>query len=286
MVPWVNRPLSLYLIPDATLVRYPTSAPPCHAAQLRVSQGRTGGAMTNVLEELVFTNTGTRPCLLRGYPTISGETPDGSRRVLHPERGGTFFGQLVPANLPPGGHVFLDLATPGLCDQGRKPATPLRYRHLVFTLPQGGTVRAEQVSISEGCGYLSMSQFGLQERYSQPRPAPGTAGTLTARLRVPTTIRAGSTLHYTVALSNPTTTTVRLRPCPGYSQALVTRVLIRQSFALNCDSVHAIPAHGHVRYAMQLTIPPRATPGIAKIAWNLNTPNGPFAAVGGQITSH
>ena len=40
VVPWVNRPLPFYVVPDAKLVRYPTSGPLCLAHQLRVSEGR------------------------------------------------------------------------------------------------------------------------------------------------------------------------------------------------------------------------------------------------------
>lgn len=278
VVPWLNRPLPFYVIPEPKLIRHSASALRCRAGQLRVSQGRSGAGLGNQLQELVFTNVAARPCLLRGYPTISAETPAGRRRTLRPQRGGTYFGQLVAADLPPGGHVFLDLATSSGCEGGRKPA--IRYHHLLFTLSHGGSVQAEQVSISEDCG-LSMSDFGLPRRYRQPRAAPGTPGTLQARLRLPTSVRVGTTLRYTITLSNPTKTTVVLHPCPGYSEGLyASGLVVRRSFALNCQSVHAIPARGHVRYAMRLTVPRRAAPAIAKIGWNLNTPTGPFA---GQV---
>lgn len=282
-MPWVNRPLRLYVIPEPKLISYPASAAPCRAGQVRVTKGRTGAGLGNQLEELVFTNVGARPCLLRGYPAISAETQTGSRRTLRRRRGGTYFGRLVP-DLRPGGHVFLDLATSTGCEGGRKPA--VRYRRLLFALPQGGSVQGEQVSISEDCG-LSMSAFGLPSRYSQPHPAPGTAGTLQARLRLSAGVRAGTTtLRYVVTLSNPTTTAVRLHPCPGYSEGLyVAGLVVHRSFALNCDSVRTIPAHGRVRYAMRLTLPRPAVAGIAKIGWNLNTPTGPFAVRAVQIAA-
>jgi Domain of unknown function (DUF4232) len=275
LVPWANRPLPRYAIPEPKLIRYPTSAPACGAQQLRVSQGRSGVGLGNRLQELVFTNAGARPCLLRGYPQVSAETPSGSRRVLRPSRGGTYFGQLRPADLPPDGHVFLDFATSTGCGGGTRP--PVRYRDLVFTLPDGESIRAKWASISAVCG-LSMSEFGLPERYSQPRPAPGTAGTLRARLQVSPSVRAGTTLRYIVTLSNPTRVTVAFRPCPGYSEGFYALgLIVRRSFALNCDSVRTIPAHRHVRYAMRLALPRRAPAGMAKLGWNLNTPNGPFA---------
>jgi hypothetical protein len=284
VVPWLNRPLPLYVLPEPVLIPYPTAAPPCHAGQLRVSQGRGGVGAGNHLDELVFTNIGARACLLRGYPTISAETASGSRRTLRPQRGGTYFGRLVPSDLPPGGHVFLDVATSAGCDAGRKPT--IHYRHLVVTLPGGESVRANQVTIHEDCG-LSMSAFGLPERYPPTRgAAPGSAGTLRARVHLPDDFRAGNVLRYTVTLSNPTETKVTLDPCPGYSEGLyASGLVVHHSFALNCRSVHAIPPHGHVEYAMQLSVPRQAKPGNVKFSWNLDTPTGPLAGEAVEVTA-
>jgi hypothetical protein len=248
--------------------------------QLRVSQGRDAVGLGNRLERIVFTNSGSDLCLLRGYPTITAVTRAGTRRTVRPMRGGTYFGRLVPAVMAPGDHVFLDLATSSACEGGRKPGTT--YRRLVFRLPTGGSVRAERVSITTVCG-LSMSEFGLPERYEPIAPARGTAGTLRVRVRLPATVRTGSILRYTITLVNPTTTAVAFRPCPGYTQALYAGgPFVHRSFALNCDSVHAIPAHGRMRYAMQLAVPRQAVPGVAKFGWSLDTPSGPF--VGRVIT--
>jgi hypothetical protein len=230
-----------------------------------------------VLEELVFTNVGSRPCLLRGSPTISGETPSGSRRRLHP-RHGTFFVPLVSADLLPGRHVFLDVETDDACAGGSKPV--VRYRNLTFTLPWGGVVDGGSVSLSEQCG-LAISRFGLEERYVEPRAPAGTPGTLQAELRVPRTVRAGATsLEYDVTLRNPHGSPVRLKPCPGYTEAIyVPGLVVHRSFALNCDAVRSIPAHGHARFAMRLALP-RPLPASrdpVKLGWSLDTPNGPFA---------
>ena len=74
-MPWVNRPLPRYEIPAPKVIPYPTSAPPCHASELRISQGRGGAAAGTLYERLVFTNIGRRTCLLRGYPTINALGP-------------------------------------------------------------------------------------------------------------------------------------------------------------------------------------------------------------------
>jgi len=262
-------------VPAPQPVRYPVTAPLCRAGQLRVSQARAGAAAGNEVEPLLFTNVGSLPCLLRGYPAVSAETSTGPRQALHPHRG-TFFGRLVPSDLPSGGHTFLDFGTGSGCEGGSKPV--VRYRRLAFTLPQGGVVRAGKVSITKQCG-LSISDFGLPERYA--RPGPGTPGILHAVVRARNP-RAGTTeLRYTVALRNPTGRAVRLQPCPGYTEGVYAPGLaVHRSFALDCAAVHVVPAHGRVVYAMRLALPRGLVAGAVKLAWNLDTANGPFAGKG------
>ena len=236
----------------------------------------------NELEELVFHNRG-RACLLRGYPSVSGLTKRGARRTLRPSRsgGGTYFGRLVPADMPPGGRTLLDFATSSSCEGGTLPGTT--YRDLVFRLPQGGNVRAgKDVTITQVCG-LSMSTFGVRPR--PPTPAPETAGTLTATLAAPAAVRAGDTLDYVITLTNSTDVAVSLSPCPGYTQGIYASGLVRHgSFALNCDTVHTIPPHEHVRYAMRLRVPNRPA-RVAKLGWSLNDPYGPFVGTALQVTT-
>jgi len=69
------------------------------------------------------------------------------------------------------------------------------------------------------------------------------------------------------------------RPSPLKATAHTARRL-----RLNCESVHAIPAHGHTRYAIQLAVP-RDASGFAKLGWHLDTPTGPFAAGAVQIVA-
>ena len=171
-VPWVNRPLPRYEVPAPQVIPYPTSAPPCHASELRIAQGRSAAAAGTLYERLVFTNIGRRTCLLRGYPTITALGPDGSRRPLRHHREGFTFFYLVPANLPPRGHSFIGLATGDGCDNGTKPTTS--YQQLSVTIPHRETVQAGAgVRITEVCG-LFVSSFGLPARYTPLAPVAGT----------------------------------------------------------------------------------------------------------------
>jgi hypothetical protein len=264
-------------MPEPKIVRYPTSAPPCRPSQLRVGQGRTAAATGNLLEELVFTNVSARACLLRGRPTVTGEAPSGERRALGPRHDDTFFAVLVPADLAPGGHVFLDFGTSDCGCRCEQP-NPVRYRKLVFSLPQGGRVSGDHVSIVVDC-FLDMSAFGLPERVSQPQAAPGTPGTLRASVRLPATARLGATLRYVVILSNPTPVSVVLTPCPGYTEYLGNEGGgAEHAFALNCAARDEVPPQGDVAYEMKLEAPTELLSGPAKLAWHLNTPTGPFTA--------
>ena len=282
IVPWVDRPLPLYIAPIPKPKPYPASAPACRARQLRVSQGRSGAGLGNDLEELVFRNVGPT-CLLRGYPRVSGVDPTGVRRTLRPMRGGTYFGQLVAADMRRGGRTLLDFGTSRGCDSGAKPGTT--YRDLIFRLPRGGVVRGgRNVTITEFCG-LSTSAFGLPPRpLGDPTPRPGSPGSLTAAIAAPAIVPTRGTLRYVVTLVNRTHVTVTLSPCPGYTQSLYAAgLLTRGSFALDCDLVHAIPPGHRVRYAMRLRVPRRQTEA-AKLAWSLNDSTGPFAAAVVQVT--
>jgi hypothetical protein len=280
-VPWVNRPVARYEVPAPKVIPYPTSAPACRAGQLRVSQGRGGAAAGTLYDRLVFTNIGKRACLLRGSPAITGVTENGVRSPLRARRQGFTFFYLAPADVPAGGHSVLGLATSGACNGGTNKAAI--YRSLNIAIPGGGTLHAPaDVQISEVCG-LYISSFGLPARYTPLPPAPGTAASLTASVQLPKTVRPGSKLIYTVTLSNRTATPVKLTPCPGYNEGIyASGLVVRRWLSLNCATVHAIPAHHHLRFAMELSVPAKTPPGIAKFGWSLNTPTGP--SVGRIIT--
>jgi hypothetical protein len=288
VVPWVNSPIPLYVAPPAKLRRYATSAPVCRASQLEVRQGREGVGLGNRLEELVFTNTGSGRCMLRGYPSISGVTQEGGRQRLPARHGGTYFGTLVPANLPPRGHVLLDFGTSnGICGNDQSPRATV-FRQLEFRLPSGGLVRAgPHVRISEVCA-IDMTTFGLPADFELSRPKLGTVGSLQVRLRLPAEVRPGGLMQYVVTLVNTSDVDVRLQPCPGYTQDVTNAVgaSLRRSYRLNCDSVRNVAAHSRVRYAMRLAVPrgPQ-NGGYAKISWTLNTPYGPSAGGAVRVTS-
>jgi hypothetical protein len=268
-------------------VPYPTKSPPCRAGQLAVRQRRTGVGLGNVLERFAFRNLGAAPCLLRGFPRVTGVTAGGLRRSVPARRSqdGTYFGTLVGADIAPGRRGLLDFATGGGC---RDPSgSAKQYRALDFALPaRGGLVSAPESSVVMTCGFLKMSQFGLPApEPTGPPPKPGTPDVLTVRVALPAAARAGTTLRFVVTLANPRGISVGLTPCPRYNEGIYTTSgRVSTWFWLNCERVRSIAPHARVRYAMALPIPTDVRVGLAKFWWALGTPNKPLRGAGITIT--
>jgi hypothetical protein len=113
-------------------------------------------------------------------------------------------------------------------------------------------------------------------------PLPGTLQSLQARTLVPARVRAGRVFTYVVTLTNTGSKAVSLLPCPGYTESLGLyasgRWQVEQnSYELNCSSVRRLPSGQSRRFAMRIRVPAHARPGMAKLAWWLDTGNGPFA---------
>jgi hypothetical protein len=276
IVAWVNRPAPAYS-PPPEVSPFPTSAPRCLASQLRASAGPNGVGAGTSLEGITLTNVGPT-CLLGGRPVVTGLNPAGQRVTLSP-RPGTYFGPLLPADIPQGAHGYIYFGTGSACADQQ---TSTEYRALAFDLPSGGRL-STQLTLIVGSCFLTMDDMGLRPVYStRPSPQPGSLGTLTARVDLPATVRAGDTLRYTVALFNPTATAVSLSTCPSYTEILGYPNNRELTFMLNCDRVTVIPPGTNVVYAMEFSIPADAERGGLKFTWHLNDPDGAFA--GGALT--
>jgi Protein of unknown function (DUF4232) len=279
-VAWVDRPGPPCTAPQPIPLPYPTAAPACRVDQIQATGAAVGFATGNVDERFTFTNISRASCMLRGFPTISALAPNGRRVRLHAGRSprGDFFGLLVPAAMPPGRHVNLDLTTEDVtCRLGR----PFVYRDLTFRLPDGRRLLTH-TRLPRFCGGWRMSRFGLPERTTATvPPSPGSLDTLRVSVSLPPSARAGATLRYLVTITNPTDTAVPLEPCPSYTEAMFlqtgsTEHHVSPTFFLNCDAVRLIAPGRHVRYEMRLRLPAMPS-GVAKFGWHLNTPNEPGA---------
>src|SRR5438477_11636887 len=102
--PWLDRPAPAYTAPPVRWLPYPTAAPVCRARQLRATVGRGAVGLGNVLRRFVFRNTGATACLAAGFAVVEVRTRHGGHVRLQARRSplGTYFGRIVPADIPPG----------------------------------------------------------------------------------------------------------------------------------------------------------------------------------------
>lgn len=282
-VPWADTPAPPY----QPLTPSPTPPPasdarPCTVADVRATAiGGNGGGGTSV-DIISFRNVSTSTCVLKGYPHVVATEP-GHPPVTAVD-GHTTFPAPVTANMAPGQTTNLSVETYSFCAAwpGGAPSGQPIYHQLAITVPGGGTLTVRQ-ALNVVCG-VHVSHFWVQR---PPLPSPhDPLEDLQVSLQMPNQVAAGATLRYVATLTNPTGTAISLRRCPGYLEwagGLPTPV--KQSYALNCGPVGAIPAHRSVRFAMRMLIPADAPRGALAVFWMLAGPGPVEGKAAVQVSS-
>ncbi|MCW2570967.1 MAG: hypothetical protein JWO88_1025, partial [Frankiales bacterium] len=245
---------------------------PCRASQLTARAGDIGAAAGNLSTPVVLTNASSTPCSLSGYPTsLVGIRSDRTRRTLRPMHGTMFdFETARPADLRSGQHTELIIATSSGCEalNHPPPATGDPYVKVRIGIPGGGTLSAP-AAFDASCG-VGVTTFGSPAP-PEPDPVSSYPG-LVGHMQRPDRVQAGTTLHYSVTLTNTAPTLVRLEPCPVYQESYfvagkATSFVLR----LNCSTVTMLETGQSVRYAMELPI--SSSSGQAKFGWSMPAAN-------------
>lgn len=277
-VPWVDRPAppgsGLSPLPASP---EPTDAPPCRADQLTTEQSGSRVSQDDGVV-IAFMNASHSTCLLSGVPVVMAYGA-----ALSPYRVPAN-GQKAPAdgpswNMSPGQTTLMWVANPRACTEnpdGRLSPGP-RYGRLVVAAPGGGDVTISGVSLHPACGVFV-------SHYSRPSPptryAPQPFNDLTATMVMPESTRAGQMLTYVVTLTNNTNRVVSTSSCPGYFEGgSDDSIGVKESYALNCDSLSSIAASQAVRFQMKVAVPADAPTGALTLRWTLLTgPDAPTAS--------
>jgi len=236
-----------------------------------------GGAMGNTNLPVTFTNRSASTCALVGEPTLAGLQSNGALVPLEVTAGSYFGDPGPPANIDPGQVAALNISGTAGC-LAAQSGKHLGYPKFRIGLPAGGTIDIAAAGFEAICG-VSLSQFGVPADAVTPVTPP--ASPLTVQMTAPATARAGTTLVYTVTLSNPTTTDVALSPCPTYTEFVGTGstkwLATVLYYGLNCDSTPAIPAGGSATFEMHLALPADQPAGSGKFGWQVQGDSGPWA---------
>jgi len=99
--------------------------------------------------------------------------------------------------------------------------------------------------------------------WSQPSVTPAATprlSTIQASIDAPRTAHVGDHVRYLVRLSNPTSTTVTLNPCPTYTEGLKGIAGGVHTYVLNCATVPSIRAGETVTFEMFIDVPASPVP--------------------------
>jgi hypothetical protein len=225
-----------------------------------------------------FVNRSASPCVLLGQPTIEGVKADGLLVGLHVTAGCYFGDPGPPSNIAPGQVAALNISGVTVCSVGTI------YPMFRIGLPGGGSIEIPAKNFPVGCG-VWVSDFGVPADAVPVTDAP--LSPLTATIDVPATVRAGTTLMFTVTLANQTGSDYVLNPCPRYVEFVgsgsTSWVATVDNYELNCDATPAIRAGSSVTFEMVLALPSDQPAGPAKFGWDLQGDSGPFAGAQLQI---
>lgn len=265
VVPWADLPAT---VPVAAPQPTPAASyRQCRGADLAAKFVGGGAGMGHSEARIRLTNTGGSPCTLSGYPTrLTAKRADGTTRRLRFGDGGYFSaGTYWPADLRPGASSTTAIETSSACSalNSRDPK-PDPFVAAALGLPGGGVVSV-RAAFDAVCG-VSLGNLGHR---APAEPDPLAYPDLSIGMDRPDTVRAGTTMHFTVTLTNNGDHAVRLDPCPVYSESIYLKGSHQHAYQLNCSRVTLIAAHNVVTFAMQVPVPDER--GVAKFGWSIPT---------------
>jgi hypothetical protein len=124
--------------------------------------------------------------------------------------------------------------------------------------------------LTVGCHY-DLTAFGTPHHYL-PEPSYPT-DPLVATTTMPEQVTAGTTIAYTVTLTNPTDNAVPLTPCPTYEEFV--NVVSSHAKIDGQDVIYQLNCAGHTTVApgqaltFAMRIPAPTEPGVAKWGWDI-----------------
>ncbi len=243
---------------------------PCSPGRLPVRVGMQGATMGQMAGVIDLTNTGSRPCTLRGYPVVRLLSPAGTVIPAPESRGG----RLNPRPLTwprivvrPGRQAWVNVISSNWC--GPRPAAWL------LQLPATGALVIRHGWQMGLCEFRS-ARSSLSVGPVEPPQAPPKWPLVPMIFGRPLRARAGGSLLYVVFLMNAQAGSYRFaRRCPAYVERLARpgRLIAAERHVLNCAHVGVIPGDVAAAFAIRMAVPPGSA-GKARLTWVLDPPFG------------
>ncbi len=264
------------------------NAPACQPQNLKVVSVGPNQETQDDGVLVTIKNVGPQACIAWG-PTAAVATGAGVAPVAGPVRPMPSYAHT--AVTPPGGKVLERVDALVACASNPGGAVPpgrvyQAIRLTVGSSAQGGpgigALTVSGLHLALPCG-ISASPF-----FTNNAPPPfnmGQVAHLRPSLVGPLTLTAvggASAVAYTVMLSNPTASPIRLVPCPSYVERVSTSKWV--IYRLNCQGAAPIPPHGAEGFAMRLAVPGLTAGQQVTVRWMLPLPVlGPVAQISGKV---
>lgn len=236
------------------------SAPPCSAKALAIKDQKWGGIWHQYSTGgMSVANRGSHTCEVHAPTSIQARTNSGRTvSFAHPLIG-------PPTIIMPPGDAFnLSVVTTASC---KRPA----LNSTSFTFKFGSTgLTAKPAKMQVQCGG-HLEDFSDQNLVATPTPP---ASHLQARIEAPKSAAPAKPLRFQVALTNPTSKPISLRPCPYYSVGIKAAPLLTKIWRLNCAGAgNKIAAKSTARFDMVFFTPRVAPSTPAYLTWRLLVPD-------------
>ena len=225
---------------------------------------------------VMIKNVGSQACLAWG-PTAAMTTGAGVAPVAGPV--GPMPRRAHTTATSPGGEVVERVDALMVCASNPSGSVPPGNAYQAIRLTVGSSAQG-----GPGIGALTVSGLHLQlpcgisasPFFTNESPPPFNLGPV-AHLRPSlvgpltlTVVGGAPAVAYTVMLSNPTASPIRLAPCPSYVERVSTSKW--GVYRLHCRGAAPIPPHGAEAFAMRLAVPGLTAGQQVTVRWMLPLP--------------
>jgi hypothetical protein len=276
----------------------PKAVRPCGVGDLYAVSNGGNGATGHVIYSIALANHSSTPCAVTGFPglklidnqglVVPLEVVDEAGGVMGTGNGQIASGvlqanQLAPVAHQGGAYAYVEFEW-YFC--GR---TPPAISAVDLSLP--GSSRSVRVpllneggpSIPSRCDDPSMGKRLLLGPI-QP-PAADQVVTASPQWQValiaPTQMAAGTTVDYTVTLTNISNSPIVFDTCPTYDEGFTPTALV--AYQLNCGALNPVQPGASLTFAMRFTVSPKTAAGPEKFLWALRGPD--MSASAAQLVS-
>ena len=244
------------------------AAPPnCASSALEVTINGGGGAGGTFWVPVTVHNTSSAACTLRDSSLDVTWAP-GSK--LNRTGGAT------RALLAGGSQTYL-MGFSGSCM--KVPSGSITYRPVAAALSDV-PIATRGSGVPTFLSSCSDAIFTPKETTDPEDAGTGPYSMLRARIDLPSDLRAGGTVTYTLAVTNTGEDAFKFAACPTYTEGVnVEGQVATASYTLNCGGVSIQPG-ATISFDMQIDLP--AGTGTAKFAWLME--NGPSAVTAASLS--